>query len=97
MAGKIQTTPLRRWIARLSRFCGLLLQIWRQVAYGNVVNARMSVQAVPKWAATCGSFPARGIKDTVELGVHRGGVGLVVNRVQRGLNPASRRLGPGFP
>ncbi len=37
--GKMPTTSVRRRISRLSRSCGLLLQIWRQCSFGNAVKA----------------------------------------------------------
>ena len=35
-SGKIPTTSVRRRISRLSRFCGLLLQICRQISFGEL-------------------------------------------------------------
>ena len=68
---------------------GLLDQIWRHAAFGNVVNAKMSGRAASRCWATVGSL-STSVEYPVELGVHRLGVGLVVDRVQQRFHPAPR-------
>ena len=91
-SGKIPTTSVRRRISRLRRSLGLFDQTWRQTSLGNAVNARMSARAFSRCSATSGSLPRQGVDDAVELGVDRGGVGLVVDRVQQRLDPPPGRL-----
>jgi hypothetical protein len=77
------TTSVRRRISRFNRSWGLLDHIWRQMAFGTV-KARMSARAVSRWAATW-QFVGQRVDDAVELGVHRLGVGLVIDAVQQRL------------
>jgi hypothetical protein len=58
-SGKIPTTSVRRRISLFNRSWGLLDQIWRQISFGNAVNASRSARAVSRCAATRGSFSAR--------------------------------------
>jgi hypothetical protein len=60
------------------------------MAFGTV-KARMSARAVSRWAATW-QFVGQRVDDAVELGVHRLGVGLVIDAVQQRLDPAPLRL-----
>jgi hypothetical protein len=85
-------TSVRRQISRLSRSWGLFDQIWRQISRGDTVNARTSARAASRWSATCGELLGQGVEDPVELGVHGRGVGLVVDRVQQGLDPRAAGL-----
>ena len=93
-SGKMPTTSVRRRISRLSRSWGLLDQICRHAAFGNAVKAKMSARAASRCCAIRG-WSASASEDPVELGVHRVGVGLVVDRVQQSLDPAPRALGGG--
>ena len=73
--GEDSDHSVRRRISRFSRSCGLFDQIWRQIALGGAVNARMSARAASRWARDGGQFVDQSIEDPVELGVHRVGVG----------------------
>ena len=77
--GKMPTTSVRRRISRLSRSLGLLDQIWRQISLGKAVKARMSARARVEVLGDRGQLLGDGVEDPVELGVHRVGVGLVVD------------------
>jgi hypothetical protein len=46
------TTSVRRRISRFSRSWGLLDQIWRQIALGKLVNAKMSARAASSGVVT---------------------------------------------
>ena len=52
----------------------------------------MSARAFSRCSATAGSLPVERVEDPFELGVHRVGVGLVVDAVQQRFDPPPRRL-----
>ncbi len=90
--GKMPTASVRRRISRLSRSAGLLDQIWVHTSLGNSVKARMSPRAASRWSWTSGSSAVDVVQEPVELGVHRGTVGLVVDRVQHRLDRRPHRF-----
>ena len=92
-SGKMPTTSVRRRISRLSRSLGLLDQIWRQISFGNAVKARDVGPGALEVLGHRRELLTQGVDDPVELGVHRLGVGLVVDRMQQRLDPAPPRLG----
>jgi len=57
-SGKIPTTSVRRRISWLSRSCGLLDQICRQISRGKAVKASTSARAVSRCSATAGNLAA---------------------------------------
>ena len=75
-----------------SRSAGYLTRNCRQSSLGKPVNASTSARAPSRCSATLGSLPAIGVDEPVVLGVHGGGVGLVIDRVQQGLDPRPGRL-----
>src|SRR3954467_15310255 len=91
-SGKMPTTSVRRRISRFKRSLGLLDQIWRQISLGNAVNASTSGRAVSRWSGDRGQLLGDRGEEPVELDVHGGGVGLVVDRVQERLDPGPGRL-----
>jgi hypothetical protein len=58
------------------------------MALGKLVNAKMSARAASRCSATAGEFVDQGLEDSVELGLHGIGVGLVIDRVQQRFHPA---------
>jgi hypothetical protein len=69
-------------------FLGLLDQICRHAAFGNAVKAKMSGSGGVEVLRDGWQLVGQCVEDAVELGVHRVGVGLVVDRVQQRLDPA---------
>src|SRR5206468_10563192 len=59
---------------------------------GKLAKARTSARAASRCAATVGSLLAMASMSPVVLGVHGGGVGLVIDRVQQRLDPGPGRL-----
>jgi hypothetical protein len=69
-------------------------QVWRHSSFGNPVKASTSGRAVSSCSATRELVGHR-LEDPVELGVYRGGVGLVVDRVQQRAHPRPAGFGSG--
>ena len=86
------TTSVRRRISRLSRSWGLLDQICRQMALGNAGEGQDVGAGGVQVRGDLRQLLLQGVQDPAELGVHRSGVGLVIDRVQQGPHPAPRRF-----
>lgn len=89
-SGKMPTTSVRLRSSRFNRSWGFELHVWRQISRGNAVNASRSSPIVGEVLADDGQLRLQRAHDSVELGVHLGGVGLVDDGADQGGHPRLR-------
>src|SRR4051812_42258886 len=91
-SGKMPTTSVRRRISRLRRSLGLKLGDLAPDLLGEGGEGQHVGAGGLEVLGDLRQFVGQGVQDPVELGVHGGGVGLVVDRVQQRSHPGPGRL-----